>query len=121
MNVLLAGVDEAGRGPLAGPVVAAAVILDPRRPICGLRDSKQLSALARGRLAVEIRGNSLAWAVAEASVSASSAVPVFCMARTTSSMSGKSAIAPMASAKGSIFCTNSEYSISFSAPVRFAS
>jgi ribonuclease HII len=68
MNELLAGVDEAGRGPLAGPVVAAAVILDPRRLICGLRDSKQLSAGARVRLAVEIRANSLAWAVAEASV-----------------------------------------------------
>lgn len=60
---LVAGVDEAGRGPLAGPVVAAAVILDPRRPIVGLRDSKQLSAGARERLALEIRGQSLSWAI----------------------------------------------------------
>lgn len=55
--------DEAGRGPLAGPVVAAAVILDPLRPIMGLRDSKQLTAGARERLAVEIRGRALAWAI----------------------------------------------------------
>ena len=63
----IAGVDEAGRGPLAGPVVAAAVILDPERPIEGLNDSKKLSAAARERLAIEIREKSLAWAVAEAS------------------------------------------------------
>jgi ribonuclease HII len=62
------GADEAGRGPLAGPVVAAAVILDPQRPIEGLRDSKQLSAARRGELAQEIRARALAWAVAEASV-----------------------------------------------------
>jgi ribonuclease HII len=68
MQCLLAGVDEAGRGPLAGPVVAAAVILDPDRPIAGLRDSKQLSAPARTRLAGLIRASALAWAVAEASV-----------------------------------------------------
>ena len=61
---LVAGVDEAGRGPLAGPVVAAAVILDPSRPIPGLKDSKQLSAGQRERLAAEICGRSLAWAVA---------------------------------------------------------
>ena len=60
----LAGVDEAGRGPLAGPVVAAAVILDPGRPIAGLKDSKQLTPAQREHLAVEIRGNCLAWAVA---------------------------------------------------------
>ncbi|MGE5624991.1 MAG: ribonuclease HII [Bacillota bacterium] len=60
----LAGVDEAGRGPLAGPVVAAAVILDPRRPILGLRDSKQLSPARRESLAAEIRVRALAWAVA---------------------------------------------------------
>ena len=64
----LAGVDEAGRGPLAGPVVAAAVILDPARPISGLRDSKLLSAQQRERLAVEIRGCALAWAVGTADV-----------------------------------------------------
>ncbi|MBW7900044.1 MAG: ribonuclease HII [Rhodocyclaceae bacterium] len=63
----VAGVDEAGRGPLAGPVVAAAVILDPARPIVGLNDSKKLSEAARTRLAAEIREKALAWAVAEAS------------------------------------------------------
>ena len=52
---LVAGIDEAGRGPLAGPVVAAAVILDPARPIRGLRDSKVLTERQRDRLAVEIR------------------------------------------------------------------
>jgi len=64
----LCGVDEAGRGPLAGPVVAAAVMLDPGKPIEGLRDSKKLSARARERLADEIRNNAAAWCVAEASV-----------------------------------------------------
>lgn len=62
------GVDEAGRGPLAGPVVAAAVILDPDNPIAGLNDSKKLSAKRREALAIEIRAKALAWAVAEASV-----------------------------------------------------
>ena len=65
---LACGVDEAGRGPLAGPVVAAAVILDPARPIEGLNDSKKLSAKRREILAVEIRSKALAWAIAEASV-----------------------------------------------------
>jgi ribonuclease HII len=64
----LCGVDEAGRGPLAGPVMAAAVMLDPDRPIAGLRDSKKLSAAARERLADEIRLRAAAWCVAEASV-----------------------------------------------------
>ena len=64
----LCGVDEAGRGPLAGPVTAAAVMLDPARPIDGLRDSKKLSATARERLADEIRERAAAWCVAEASV-----------------------------------------------------
>jgi ribonuclease HII len=64
----LCGVDEAGRGPLAGPVTAAAVMLDPERPIDGLRDSKKLSATARERLADEIRERAAAWCVAEASV-----------------------------------------------------
>ncbi|HWT53798.1 MAG TPA: ribonuclease HII [Rhodocyclaceae bacterium] len=64
----VAGVDEAGRGPLAGSVVAAAVILDPARPIEGLNDSKKLSEKARERLAPLIRERALAWAVAEASV-----------------------------------------------------
>ena len=62
------GADEAGRGPLAGPVVAAAVILDPRRPIDGLRDSKQLSPRRREDLSQAIRGRATAWAIAEASV-----------------------------------------------------
>lgn len=62
------GVDEAGRGPLAGPVVAAAVILDPSRPIEGLRDSKQLSEARRDALATAIRERALGWAVASASV-----------------------------------------------------
>jgi len=65
---LACGVDEAGRGPPAGPVVAAAVILDAQRPIAGLDDSKRLSVGQRLRLAGEIRRQALAWAVAEASV-----------------------------------------------------
>jgi len=64
----LCGVDEAGRGPLAGPVMAAAVMLDPERPIDGLRDSKKLSAAARERLADAVRLHAAAWCVAEASV-----------------------------------------------------
>ena len=65
---MVCGIDEAGRGPLAGPVVAAAVILDPARPIAGLNDSKKLSEKRREALAGEIREKALAWAVAEASV-----------------------------------------------------
>lgn len=65
---MICGVDEAGRGPLAGPVVAAAVILDPTRPIVGLADSKKLSAARRARLASEIREKALAWSIAEATV-----------------------------------------------------
>lgn len=65
----IAGVDEAGRGPLAGPVVAAAVILDPRHPIEGLADSKQLTEKARDRLFNEIRQHALAWAAGRARVS----------------------------------------------------
>lgn len=65
---LVCGVDEAGRGPLAGPVVAAAVILDPGRPLLGIDDSKKLSAAQRERLAPLIREQALCWAVAEASV-----------------------------------------------------
>jgi len=64
----IAGVDEAGRGPLAGPVVAAAVILDPARPISGARDSKKLSAAQRAALALQIRAQALAWAIGTASV-----------------------------------------------------
>ena len=66
--VLICGVDEAGRGPLAGPVSAAAVILDPARPIEGLADSKKLSEKQRDRLAPLIRARALAWAVAYAEV-----------------------------------------------------
>ena len=62
------GVDEAGRGPLAGPVYAAAVILDPGRPIRGLRDSKLLTADIRERLADRIRDRAIAWSVASATV-----------------------------------------------------
>ncbi|MEZ5661585.1 MAG: ribonuclease HII [Burkholderiaceae bacterium] len=64
---LVAGVDEAGRGPLAGAVVAAAVILDPASPIDGLRDSKRLSAARREALALQIRHRALAWGVGQCS------------------------------------------------------
>jgi ribonuclease HII len=63
-NGPVAGVDEAGRGPLAGPVVAAAVILDPNCGLAGLDDSKKLSAHRREQLAVEIKAGSLSWSVA---------------------------------------------------------
>lgn len=66
--VLTAGVDEAGRGALAGPVMAAAVILDPTHPIAGLKDSKQLTAIKRDRLAALIKAQALAWSIGEASV-----------------------------------------------------
>lgn len=66
--LLICGVDEAGRGPLAGPVSAAAVILDPANPIEGLADSKKLSEKQRDRLAPIIRERALAWAVAYAEV-----------------------------------------------------
>jgi ribonuclease HII len=65
---LVCGIDEAGRGPLAGSVVAAAVILDPTRRIDGLNDSKKLSARKREALALEVREKAIAYAVAEASV-----------------------------------------------------
>ena len=67
VNNLICGVDEAGRGPLAGPVFAAAVILDPARPIAGLRDSKKLSESRRDALAVSIKANALAWSIAQCS------------------------------------------------------
>lgn len=66
--LLVCGIDEAGRGPLAGPVYAAAVILADTHPIQGLRDSKLLSAAKREVLAEQIRGHAVAWAVASASV-----------------------------------------------------
>ena len=65
---LVAGVDEAGRGPLAGPVIAGAVILDPENPIAGLKDSKRLTALRRDALYAEIQEKALAWAVGRAEV-----------------------------------------------------
>lgn len=65
--ITLCGVDEAGRGPLVGAVFAAAVILDPARPIVGLADSKKLSEKKREALALEIREYALAWAIASAS------------------------------------------------------
>ena len=64
----IAGVDEAGRGPLAGPVLAAAVVLDPSRSIPGLADSKQLSSRRREALAEQIRGEALDWGVGRAEV-----------------------------------------------------
>ena len=68
MKLLVAGVDEAGRGPLAGPVVAAAVILNPDHEMDDLRDSKLLTPEARERLAARIRAEAIAWAVAFADV-----------------------------------------------------
>lgn len=67
-NYLICGVDEAGRGPLAGAVFAAAVILDPDRPIQGLADSKKLTEKKRDALAIEIKAHALAWAIASSSV-----------------------------------------------------
>jgi len=64
---LICGVDEAGRGPLAGPVFAAAVILDPSKPITGLRDSKKLSPTRRDQLALIIQRDALAWSIAQCS------------------------------------------------------
>lgn len=68
VSLRVCGVDEAGRGPIAGPVYAAAVILDPDRPIAGLADSKQLAPARRELLAARIRGSASAWSVARASV-----------------------------------------------------
>jgi len=67
-GILLAGTDEVGRGPLAGPVVAAAVILDPDKPISGLADSKKLSEKKREAIYDEIKEKALAWSIARASV-----------------------------------------------------
>jgi ribonuclease HII len=64
----VAGVDEAGRGPLAGSVVAAAVILDSSQPIAGLTDSKKLTAAKRAKLEIEIKRTAVAWAIAEATI-----------------------------------------------------
>ena len=65
---LFCGADEAGRGPIAGPVFAAAVILDPDHPIAGLKDSKKLSEIRREELALEIKQHAKAWAIAECSI-----------------------------------------------------
>lgn len=65
---LFCGADEAGRGPIAGPVFAAAVILDPDHPIAGLKDSKKLSEHRRDELALEIKQYARAWAIAECSI-----------------------------------------------------
>jgi ribonuclease HII len=69
LSDVVAGVDEAGRGPLAGPVVAAAVILDPARPIAGLRDSKKLSSGAREKLFECIQAHAVSFCIAQASAS----------------------------------------------------
>lgn len=67
-NIFIAGVDEAGRGPLAGPVFAAAVILNPNKPIAGLADSKKISAKKRDDLSKIIKTNALAWHIAFSTV-----------------------------------------------------
>lgn len=66
--LLTCGVDEAGRGPIAGPVIAAAVILDPNKPIVGITDSKKLSEKKRNALNLEIREKALCWSIAHCSV-----------------------------------------------------
>ncbi len=76
MRERIAGVDEVGRGPLAGPVVAAAVILDPARPIDGLVDSKAITEKKRERLAAEIRDKALAWALGRAEVAEIDAINI---------------------------------------------
>ena len=73
---LICGVDEVGRGPLAGPVVAAAVILDPRRPIDGLADSKRLSETRREQLSEEICAYALAWSLGRAEVAEIDAINI---------------------------------------------
>lgn len=77
LNAYIAGVDEAGRGPLAGPVVTAAVILDPQRPIPGLNDSKKLTERQRERLAPLIKEHALAWAIARADVEEIDRINIF--------------------------------------------
>ena len=68
-SILIAGIDEVGRGCIIGPVIAAAVILDPQRPIHGLTDSKKLSEKKRQRLAAEIKSSALGWAIGRAEAS----------------------------------------------------
>lgn len=76
-SLLVCGVDESGRGPLAGPVFAAAVILDDSHPILGLDDSKKLSEKQRNHLALEIKQHAIDWAIAEASVQEIDTVNIF--------------------------------------------
>ena len=66
-SLVIAGIDEAGRGPLVGEVVAAAVILDPGKPVEGLKDSKKLSEARRNELAQIIKESALAWSIAPVS------------------------------------------------------
>ena len=68
MGLIVAGLDEVGRGPIAGPVVAAAVVLNRSEPIAGLRDSKALSEVKRRQLDALIRQQSVAWALGQAEV-----------------------------------------------------
>ena len=75
-EILVCGVDEVGRGPLAGPVVAAAVILDPARPIEGLADSKKLSEKRREALFEQICGSALAWSLGRAEVAEIDAINI---------------------------------------------
>ena len=96
MTNLVCGVDEAGRGPLAGPVTAAAVILDPARPVAGLADSKKLSPRRREALAAQIRANALAWGIAEASAAEIDAINILeatmlAMQRAVAALGGRAA------------------------------
>lgn len=75
--MIQAGVDEAGRGPIAGPLVVAAVVLDPLRPIAGIRDSKALGASARETLAQRIRSDALAWSLIEIDVATIDRLNIF--------------------------------------------
>lgn len=75
--MIIAGIDEVGRGPLAGPVVVAAVVLDPQQPIAGLADSKKLSEKKRQALACEIRQKALYWALGRAEVAEIDEINIF--------------------------------------------
>lgn len=97
---LVCGVDESGRGPIAGPVLAAAVILDPARPIAGLNDSKKLSARQRAALAEEISAKALAWAVAAANVEEIDRINILqasllAMQRAVSALAARHQLAPV--------------------------
>ncbi|HMW57303.1 MAG TPA: ribonuclease HII [Accumulibacter sp.] len=97
---LVCGVDESGRGPIAGPVLAAAVILDPAQPIAGLNDSKKLSARQRAALAEEISAKALAWAVAAANVEEIDRINILqasllAMQRAVSALAARHQLAPV--------------------------